>query len=148
MDRVSISSHLRLLADLIESEGCGPTVMDRVSQIYDTPKLVKHDTGFADIVKSFRAKRDQMFGGELFGEPAWEMLLELFQARQVDRRLSVKSLTIASKAPQTTAGRYLADLITRGLTKCIDDPSDGRRKLIELTHEGYRRMDELFVEAA
>lgn len=85
-----------------------------------------------------RRRREQIFGADLFGEPIWDMLLDLFANASEGRQVSVSSLCIASGAPTTTALRYVAMLVDRGLLLRFRDARDGRRVLIELsppTHE-------------
>lgn len=149
-DRVDISSHLRMLADMIDVEdaSAGEGSEARVRQPYQTPRLTTYGLAPVDLVMAFRARRNELFAADLFGEPAWDMLLELFRARREGRELSVKSLTIAASAPQTTAGRHLVQLIGQGLATCADDPGDGRRKLVAITRDGYLRMEKLFDKAA
>lgn len=146
-DRLSVSSHLRMLADLIET-GAQAEIPEIVRKPYVSPQLVAHGAIPPAALQALRARRNEAFGADLFGEPGWDMMLELFLAKQQERRLSMKSLTIASNAPQTTAGRYLTQLIDQGFAACTEDPGDGRRKLIGITREGYRKMDELFAKAA
>src|SRR5207253_8038317 len=48
-----------------------------------------------EIIRS-RRKRERIFGGALFGEPVWDMLLELFSAELTERELSISSVCYAS----------------------------------------------------
>ncbi len=54
-----------------------------------------------------RQLRARFFDGELFADPAWDMLLDLTAARVEARRVSVTSLCIASGVPPTTALRWI-----------------------------------------
>lgn len=146
-DRLNVPSHLRMLADLMET-GSPADISASVCKPYTSPQVVAYGAITPAALQDLRARRNAAFGSDLFGEPGWDMLLELFVAKQQERRLSVKSLTIASNTPQTTAGRYLAELLDRGYAVCMEDPADGRRKLICITREGYRKMDQLFAQAA
>lgn len=146
-DRLSVPSHLRMLADLIET-GSAAGTDEFVRKPYVSPHVETYPAISPAALQDLRHSRNAMFGPDLFGEPGWDMLLELYLARQQDHRLSVKSLTIASNTPQTTAGRYLLQLLDQGLAVCMEDPGDGRRKLIGMTREGYRKMDRLFGKAA
>jgi DNA-binding MarR family transcriptional regulator len=92
----------------------------------------------------FRRQRDAILGAELFGEPVWEMLLDLLIARLLGKRVAVSSLCIASQAPESTALRHIQRMIKAGLVDKVDDPSDGRRSLIMLSREGYRKLGQLF----
>lgn len=71
-----------------------------------------------------RRRRDRLFDTDLFAEPAWDMLLDLFVQRHHARPVSVHSLCIAAAVPQTTALRWIGKLAARGLidrNRCVDD---------------------------
>ena len=139
-----LADNLRQIVDWLET-GSGPTdVHDGAGQALDrqAPPLI--DTHRVKKIIAFRSMRNRMFGGDLFGEPVWDMLLDLFLAQLQQRRISVTSLAIASNVPTTTALRYIEMMIEAQLVERLDDPSDGRRKMIALTHLGYRKMGHLF----
>src|SRR3546814_5777917 len=54
-----------------------------------------------------RQLRARFFDPALFGDPAWDMLLDLTAARAEHNRVSVTSLCIASGVPLTTALRWI-----------------------------------------
>src|SRR3546814_17984132 len=63
---------------------------------------------FARELLRFRRLRDRYFAGDLFADPAWDMLLDLYAARsQNSHPVSVSSLCIASSVPATTALRWI-----------------------------------------
>ncbi len=78
--------------------------------------------------------------GDLFGEPAWDMLLALFIARAEGRRTPVKNVCLESGTSTSTAMRRLDYLLAAGLLHKIDDSRDARRSLVELTERGYEVM--------
>ena len=84
-----------------------------------------------DILKT-RRRREKVFGSDLFGEPAWDILLELYAAEQLQEKISVSSLCYASAVPATTALRWIQRLEANGLVRRRDDPLDGRRSFLEL----------------
>ena len=88
-------------------------------------------------------RRENEFGADLFGEPAWDILLDLFIQRVEGRKASATSVSIASRAPTTTALRYIAMLISRGLASKRIAEHDLRVHYIELSDDGYRTMIEL-----
>jgi DNA-binding MarR family transcriptional regulator len=99
-----------------------------------------------DIRKMIRMRRlrDKHFPSDLFGDPAWDMLLDLMVAR-IDRRpVSVSSLCIASAVPATTALRWIKTMTEAGLFERRSDPSDGRRVFIALSDETARAMNAYF----
>ena len=93
-----------------------------------------------------RRLRAQFFDSELFADPAWDMLLDLYAARLDQHRVAVSSLCIASAVPATTALRWIKTLTDRGLFVRRADPTDGRRVFIELADDAANAMAAYFVE--
>jgi len=88
----------------------------------------------------FRRRRDHAFEGELFGEPAWDILLELYSAECADEKLSVSSVCFASGVPQTTALRHISKLERKGWVERLRDPLDGRRYWLLLSEKASQAM--------
>jgi DNA-binding MarR family transcriptional regulator len=88
-----------------------------------------------------RGLRRKLFDPNLFGEPAWEILLALYVADDVERRLSIAQLTAVTHVPLTTALRWLAHLEDQDLVSRTIAPDDQRMVLIELTDSGRRAMN-------
>jgi hypothetical protein len=80
-----------------------------------------------------RRLRDRFFPADIFADPAWDMLLDLFAARLERRSVSVSSLCIASAVPATTALRWIKSLTDAGIFVREADPHDGRRIFITLS---------------
>lgn len=93
-----------------------------------------------------RRLRSQFFDGELFADPAWDMLLDLFHAEVAQRRVPVSSLCIAAAVPATTALRWISTMTDTGLFRRRADPHDGRRVFVELTPEASKAMRGYFNE--
>ncbi|MET0309176.1 MAG: hypothetical protein ABW023_10765 [Sphingomonas sp.] len=91
------------------------------------------------VIRS-RRMRAQFFTGELFADPAWDMLLDLFAAELERRRVSVSSLCIAAAVPPTTALRWIGTLHDEGLFERHADPSDRRRAYIALSQKALEGM--------
>jgi hypothetical protein len=79
-----------------------------------------------------RRLRDHFFRGDLFADPAWDMMLDLMAARIERQKVAVSSLCIAAAVPPTTALRWIKSLCDQGIFVRIADPEDGRRVFIEL----------------
>lgn len=92
----------------------------------------EHEELAREILRSRRA-RQSLFSAALFGEPAWELLLEIFVADCSGRRLSITSACLIADVPQTTALRWLARLEREGLVLRVQDQSDRRRAWVSLT---------------
>jgi len=93
-----------------------------------------------------RRRRSEYFGDSLFGEPAWDMLLDLFVNKALGRRISTTSLCLAAEAPQATGLRYIDQLEAKGLLQRQTAPDDRRMTLVDLTQLGYRLMRRYVVE--
>lgn len=106
------------------------------------------DISARDIGEIIRARRArvQFFDEELFADPAWDMLLELFYAELSQRRVAVSSLCIAAAVPATTALRWIKAMTDKGLFIRHSDPFDGRRVFVELAPEASRTLRKYFAK--
>jgi hypothetical protein len=97
---------------------------------------------------ALRRKRAVIFGNpELFGEPAWDILLDLYIAHADGKPVSVSSACIGSAAPPTTGLRWLGVLAEEGLVVRENDADDHRRVLVRLTRAGITAMERFFDAA-
>lgn len=103
------------------------------------PRLVRR------IIRQ-RQMRARFFDGDLFADPAWDMLLDLTAARAEHARVSVTSLCIASGVPPTTALRWIGQMTEAGLLKRIEDETDRRRAFITLTDKAVEAMTRYFAD--
>jgi DNA-binding MarR family transcriptional regulator len=88
-----------------------------------------------------RRMRDAFFGENLFEDPAWDMLLDLYAAHLESRRVSVSSLCIAAAVAPTTALRWIGKLTEAGLFDREPDPADRRRAFMVLSAKALRGME-------
>lgn len=93
-----------------------------------------------------RQLRARFFEGDLFADPAWDMLLDLTAARAEHLRVSVTSLCIASAVPPTTALRWITQMTEMGLMERLNDETDRRRAFIALTDKAADAMARYFAE--
>jgi CheY-like chemotaxis protein/predicted transcriptional regulator len=89
-----------------------------------------------DDLRAVRKIRARYFPSELFSDPCWEMLLDLYDAQLAVQQVTVTSLGAASGVPLTTAWRRMDALERHGLIERKEDPADKRRILIQLTSRG------------
>ncbi len=106
----------------------------------DGDEPVEVDAAFVRGIIRARRLRDQFFRGELFADPAFDTLLDLYAARLEGRRVAVSSLCIAASVPATTALRWIRALTEKGLFVRTADPHDGRRVYIGLSEDAARAM--------
>ncbi|WP_404335084.1 winged helix DNA-binding protein [Sphingomonas sp. MMS12-HWE2-04] len=134
----------------------------RLTRETDGPSAIDHRTGVRDSGNAYRGPetaapieiaaseirgvirarrlRSQFFEADLFADPAWDMLLDLFASDLERRRVSVSSLCIAAAVPPTTALRWIGTLHEAGLFERQADPADRRRAYIALTAKAIEGM--------
>ena len=91
-----------------------------------------------------RRMREQYFPADLFADPAWDMLLDLYAARLERQPVSVSSLCIAAAVPATTALRWIKTMTDAGLFVREADPHDGRRIFIALAEGAFDALARYF----
>ena len=102
---------------------------------------VRRHLATAREIYAERRRRHKYLPADLFGEPTWDILLDLYIAAREDRRVPTTSSCIGAHVPPTTALRWLRILETRGLVEREDDGRDGRRTFVRLTRPGLTAMD-------
>lgn len=100
------------------------------------------------IFNNRRARAKHFGNRNIFGEPAWDMLLDLYIKQAEGKQISIKSASIGSCAPATTALRWLKILEEEELVVSVEDPTDQRRRFVQLTTEGYEVMTQYFHDIA
>jgi len=91
-----------------------------------------------------RELRENVFERGLISDPVWGILLELLLAHLERRHISIKSVSIASGVPPTTALRLITRLENRDLVRRYPDPLDGRRTYLALMDEALDSVAKLF----
>ena len=91
-----------------------------------------------------RTSRKLFFKASLFSEPAWDILLELFEAEQRGVGIQISALGTRSNVKPTTALRWIAALEAEQLIERRPDRLDRRRWFIVLTDRGSRAMTDYF----
>ena len=90
-----------------------------------------------------RRRRREHFPQDMFGEPAWEILLLLYVQRD-GRRFTVTALAEALDLPQNSTGRWLRYLETAGLAVRKPHRLDQRSTIAEISEEGIRAVEAYF----
>ncbi|WP_292931743.1 winged helix DNA-binding protein [Novosphingobium sp. PASSN1] len=82
-----------------------------------------------------RRLRDKIFlPAEIFNDPAWEILLELYIADAEGTKLTASSICIEARVPQTTIVRWLSLLERMNFVQRKPDHTDKRRQWLNLTN--------------
>jgi DNA-binding MarR family transcriptional regulator len=87
-----------------------------------------------------RRTRAKVLDGELFGEPAWDMLLALYCLPRRGLIMSVSGLNYSAEVPQTTGLRWQKLLRDEGLIERGPQEVDARRQIVRLTDKGRALM--------
>jgi DNA repair protein RadC len=94
-----------------------------------------------------RLLRRQLIGAvELFGEPAWEMLIDLFIHQAEGKPLSTSDLCVTSTLPMSSALRLVQKLCDAGLVDRSPDLMDARRSFVRLRPDTAHRLQAYFAD--
>ena len=93
-----------------------------------------------------RELRGKLFDRNIFGEPAWDILLALYTIDGDRRRLNTRELSELASLKLTTALRWLDYLDEQGLIWRKANPFDQRMVYAELSDKGRATMDEYLLQ--
>lgn len=85
---------------------------------------------------------------DMYGEPVWDILLDLYISHHSSTPVYVSSLCIGAKVPITTGLRYVSALEKSGWLKRTPDRADHRRVLVTLSASAIERMNSYFDRVA
>lgn len=88
-----------------------------------------------------RRTRSKVFEHQIFGEPAWDMLLALYFMPARGEFLTVTGLCYAAVVPVSTGLSWQATLKQEGLIERGPRGVDKRKQFVRLTSEGRTLMD-------
>jgi len=143
LDGKELSTFVNLLSRLINTS----------TEAQEGPRTlpIQSLTAVAERVYKVRRRRDALmaarFGGDIFSDPAWDIILDLYIHNSKNQDVSVTSVCAASMVPITTALRYITVLSERGLIERSKNPKDGRSYLLRLTPEAIRIVEELLADS-
>lgn len=143
LDGKELSTFVNLLSRLINTS----------AETKEGPRKLPEQnlTAVAERVYRVRRRRDALmtarFGGDIFSDPAWDIILDLYIHNSKNQDVSVTSVCSASMVPITTALRYITVLSERGLIERSKNPKDGRSYLLRLTPEAIRIVEDLLADS-
>lgn len=147
LDKIStLSSELRNLTRLIDDKP-----QNQASPAGNALPASAKAMITADFIRGLlrnEAKRRSLAGGMLFGDPAWNILLDLLLAKLEKRTVSVSSACIASGAPTSTALRLINRLIEDDILYRIQDEQDGRRSFLGISTDIEQGLMDYLTEQA
>ncbi len=87
-------------------------------------------SALAQAILTSRSRRRKLFRGLSFGEPCWDMILELYVATGQRRTINITGLCSACGRSTTTGLRNLEALEARGYVRREADKADTRATLV------------------
>ncbi|MCY1671546.1 winged helix DNA-binding protein [Novosphingobium sp. SL115] len=148
---IAAANELLTIAHELE-QGEGDGTAERLAESMTNTVAAKDSPVWAELARNAyreRRRRADVFKDQtLFGEPAWDIMLDLFIAAKERKRLPVTSACIGAAVPATTALRWLTVLEEKGLIVRENDTADARRVFVRLSAEGYEKMVGYFAEVA
>jgi len=81
------------------------------------------ESALARRLLSQRRERDDLLGPDLFGEPVWNILLNLFVAHEEGRAITPDELCAQADVPKATAQRWIGTLEREGRITRKADPA-------------------------
>lgn len=139
LDGRELNTFVNLLSRLINTIG----------EAQDGPRKLpeRNLTTIAENLYRLRRRRDALmterFGADIFADPAWDILLDLYIHNSRNQDVSVTSVCAASMVPITTALRYITLLSDRGMIERSKNPKDGRSYLLRLSSDAVQLLEEV-----
>lgn len=101
--------------------------------------------GLVASILKFRRERTETLPVELFSEPAWDLLLELFLADAEGRRITARDAAKRSNIAFSHMSRWLRHLSKIGYV--IGDGTGDLDDMLTLSAEAMHRMERLIERA-
>lgn len=127
-DRIS---HIRFELDAIQQELQAPQPRD--------PNLRQ-----VRAYVAARANARSAFGEQMFSDPAWDMLVQLYAHDLAQRRITLSKLCAVARVATATGQRWIRQLEHSGHVERAADPLDARKCRIQLTYSGRAEMEAYF----
>lgn len=134
------------IARLLSRLSDAGVVLDNGCGFPDRPAISGRILGEVRQEQSRRTRRAALLapGTDIFAEPAWDILLELFVAQLSGQKLNASVVGCEAGIAQSTALRWLALLEKQGLTKRTRDIADKRRLWVALTPATFAALEQYF----
>ena len=99
-----------------------------------------HARAWADRLYAERRRRDALFPDDLFGEPAWDLLLAMFIAREKGQPMILCKAYKAAGVSDTTGRRLLDRMEEEGLITRRRAPRSRKMRIVELTDLAVEKL--------
>lgn len=134
-----LAATLLRLADSLEQAWPGSNVKSVFGWHSELASIERNALNLAKkarLLSQERERRRENINADLLGEPAWDMLLDLFMQYAAGTKVSITSLCIASRGPASTALRYITLLEEIGYVARSPSNADKRVTFVSLTNAG------------
>ncbi len=95
-------------------------------------------------ILKFRRAREFALGRDLFADPAWDLLLQLYRAHLEDNPVKLSELPHRLGLPKSVVARWAAALADHGLIECSRESHDCGEVRARLSARGSVLMRQLF----
>jgi hypothetical protein len=105
--------------------------------------LAAAGTGLAAVARRLLKEADarqHFFPDYVPADPVWPILLDLYIHAAETRKVTVSDACLASRVPNTTALRWIKELVELGLVERSPDAVDRRRKYLKISAEAFVGM--------
>jgi hypothetical protein len=102
-------------------------------------------SAIALAILAFRRAREEVLPAAIFGEPAWELLLELFVADANGQRLTGREVSLRSNVSPAIMSRWLVHLSKTGCI--VGDGSGDLDDLLTLSGAALEGIEHLMKRA-
>ena len=129
----------RLHSDQSTDTACGDEITTSL------PAVAYTDSALLTVARQLvreRKNRLKFFQASAFGEPVWDILLDLYIASCTGALISVSSACIAAHVPPTTALRYITMLTREGMLERTAAKHDCRVMYVALSEQARNMMGE------
>jgi len=99
----------------------------------------------ASAILAFRRYRTRALSSTIFGEPAWELLLEVFVADAVGAPMTARIVADRSETPPNVMSRWLRHLSAEGLV--IGDGDGNLDDELTLSGSGMAAIEDVLLQA-
>ncbi|MGB3723391.1 MAG: winged helix DNA-binding protein [Pacificimonas sp.] len=91
---------------------------------------------------SLYEKRRKIFSETgIMGDPAWQILLDLYSREKLGLRTTIMSVIVASGATQTTGLRYVKELVRAGYLVRDENIEDKRSAFLSLSASATEKLE-------
>jgi hypothetical protein len=122
-----------------------PAAADPDAARTDAPAIARVD---AERLYAERRRRDALFPPGIFGEPAWDLLLAMFTARERGQPMILCRAYKAAGVSDTTGRRLLDRMEEEGLITRRRAPRSRKMRIVELTESAVERLADYLAGGA